>query len=103
MIKSLNDLGLYYQSAGKHEKAERACRRAVHLAEKFWGTTHAETVRSLNTLGACLVSQAKLEEAQQCFERALELAEKVKSLPPRYVAGILDNLSNVAATRALKR
>ncbi len=86
-------------SAGDHQAAERALRRALMLQEAHYGLVHAEVASTLDHLGVVCGVLGRPDEAEYLHRRALGIAKRTVGADHPYAASSLRNLSNLYAAQ----
>jgi CHAT domain-containing protein/Flp pilus assembly protein TadD len=92
-LKSINNLGLIYQSQGRYGEAEPLYKRFYQLSEEVLGKKHPGTLASINNLSGLYQSQGRYGEAEPLNKRCLQLSEEV--LGPKH-PHTLTSINNLA-------
>ena len=73
---TVNNLGVFYYSKGRYDKAESMHQRALALREKVLGPEHPEVAQSLSNLAELYRVLARYDRAKSLYERSLIIREK---------------------------
>ncbi len=77
------------------QAAEETAKRAMQMAETFFGPTHSEVAKSAGLVGAILKDQGKSTEAEPFFALALRIWEGMEGSHQPTVASALQELAAV--------
>ncbi len=94
LIPLLQQRAALEQSAGRHDDAIAALRRAHAIARDVWGD-HPKVARALSELGDALATAGRIDEARQQQERALTLWERTRGKDNPDVAFALTSLGEL--------
>ena len=97
LVEVLTELGNTYSSISCYLEARDLFERAHTVAEKQYGTEHANVGRTLMNLGNVCADLQDLATAREHFERALPIKERQFGPHHPEVASALVNLGNVCA------
>ena len=87
----LNNLAQLYRTEGRLKDALPLARKSVALTEEG----NPALVDRLATLGSTYADLGQPDEALALFDRAAHLAESTPGVPPRRLAGVLNNMAEV--------
>jgi len=98
-----NRLGLFFLGKALFKEAEPLMKRALEIAEKFFGHDHPNVATALNNLAQLLQATNRLKEAEPLMKRALEIDQASFGPDHPKVAIRLNNLAQLLqATNRLK-
>lgn len=93
--RSLNGLGLLYDSQGQYSKAKPFYHQSLEILECQLGSEHLEVATGLNNLAALYYYQGRYSEAEPRYLRALKIRECQLGAEHLDVATSLDNLAEL--------
>ena len=93
--KSLNNLGVLYDTMGDYAKAEPLYERSLAIREKTLGPDDPAIATALNNLGMLEKAMGHYAEAKQRYERALAINQKALGPEHPDTATCLDNLGEL--------
>jgi tetratricopeptide (TPR) repeat protein len=76
VARTLNNMGMVYNAAGRPEEAEEALRKAVAGMERAYGPDHPDVAASHWSLAHVLWGQGKLDGAEAELRTALAIADR---------------------------
>src|SRR5262245_31685064 len=91
---ALTYLGHAYAVQGKHPEAERLFNRALGIAEKALGSSHATVGKIRSNLAFAYRAQDKHADAEAQFKRALAIEEQASGAEHPDLANTLINLAD---------
>jgi len=93
VAKSLNNLGLLYDSMGAYAQAESLYQKALVIMEEKMGAEHESVAICLNNLAALYRNVGAYAQAEPLYQRALHIKEKQLGSDHSSVATSLNNLA----------
>ena len=94
-LKTLNQRLVRLYQAGKYAEATKIAKRALALAQRQFGPSHAEVAVALNNLAELYLAEGHYGEAEPLYKRALAIAEKALGPDHPHVGTCLDNLAEL--------
>jgi tetratricopeptide (TPR) repeat protein len=91
----MNSLGLLLNAKSLYAQAEPLFRRALTIAEAYFGPEHPEVAVGLNNLSVLTQATNRLSEAEPLIRRALAIDEATFGPDHPLVAGLLNNLAHL--------
>ena len=76
VARTLNNMGMVYNAAGEHDRAEESLRQAVARMERAYGPDHPDVASSHWSLAHVLWGQGKLAEAEVELRKAVAVADR---------------------------
>ncbi len=95
VAKSINDLGVLHQSAGRYPRARELYAEALEIRRGLHGRPHPELAESINNLGTVSLYQGDYDAARAHYGESLELYRQLFGGEHPYVAITLTNLATV--------
>ena len=90
-----NNIGNYYMTITKLDKAETYFQQALVIREKELGPNHILTANSLNSLGNLYISMGKYDKAEPLLERSLKISENTLEPDHPTTASYRNNLASL--------
>ncbi len=92
---ALSNLADLRETVGDYVAAEEYFRRALIIAERVFGHSHAETAARKDGLAGALCALGRLEESKRLYEQALAISERVRGVNHPDTCYRLNNLGVV--------
>ncbi len=94
-VAALNQLAMHYERAGNYSLAETSARKCIDIQKKLTGPNDIQMVSWLGTLYHIYLDQDRDKDAEQICKERLSIAEHNYGKECPYVAGLLENYSEV--------
>ena len=91
----LNDVGVFFEMAGRYDGAEQLFRRALKIFCNSAGPEHTKAATCFSNLAGILSSKSKYREAESLFMKALEIEENTYGPEHSSIATTLNNLAGL--------